>query len=301
MLLLSGVVVVVVVRIGAVGHRPEEVVEAAIALLGLAAVALDPFGHQVEDLRFEVHRPALGVAGVRLTRPASLEHPEVLGDGLDADVVGSRELGDGGVTDGQPGHDVASGRVGQGGEHPGELVASGGFVLVFNHLVQYHTPVSAVYSTTKLKKARDDQGGIRILGGIRLGFRDDPRPDPDLERTHRCLSAGRPVIPMMTKPSLRVIVVPVNVPLDGRAIAQLCAVVRDVLGDGAVETLACDLAAIADPDLSLIDALARMQLTARVAGGAIELRHPCPEVRDLLALTGLGGVLPLAVESEPER
>ena len=50
-------------RSDVVRHRPEDVVEAAVALLGLAAVALDPLGHQVEDLRFEVDRTALGLAG----------------------------------------------------------------------------------------------------------------------------------------------------------------------------------------------------------------------------------------------
>ncbi len=46
---------------GVVGRRGQDVVEAPVALLGLAAVALDPRRHQVEDLRLQVHRPALGL------------------------------------------------------------------------------------------------------------------------------------------------------------------------------------------------------------------------------------------------
>ena len=119
-----------------VRHRPEDVVEAAVALLGLAAVALDPLGHQVEDLRFEVHRAALGVPAAA-HQAGVLEHLEVLGDGLDGHVVRRGELVDGGVPDGQPGHHVAPGGVGQRREHPGERISRHACLLVFNHSVEH--------------------------------------------------------------------------------------------------------------------------------------------------------------------
>src|SRR3977135_2949351 len=46
-------------------RRGEHGVEAAVALLCLAPVALDPVVHQVEDLSLQVHRPWL-----RPSRPA---------------------------------------------------------------------------------------------------------------------------------------------------------------------------------------------------------------------------------------
>src|SRR5262245_25765794 len=50
------------VRWGVVGHRTKDLVEAAVALLGLPAVPLDPLGHQIEHLRFEMDRATLRLA-----------------------------------------------------------------------------------------------------------------------------------------------------------------------------------------------------------------------------------------------
>ena len=84
-------------------RRPRTTVLAAltsVTLLGLAPVALDPLGHQVEHLGFQVHGPALGLPGPG-HQARLLEHLEVLGDGLEADVVRRREGTDGGVTTGK--------------------------------------------------------------------------------------------------------------------------------------------------------------------------------------------------------
>ena len=51
------------------------------------------------------------------------------------------------------------------------------------------------------------------------------------------------------------------------------------------------------PDLTVVDALARMHLAARHAGGTIQLRRPSHQVQELLVLTGLDGVLTLAGEA----
>ena len=103
------------------GIDAQDVVEPAVALLGLAPVALDPLGHQVEDLRFEVHRAALGLPAAA-DQAGVLEHLEVLGHGLHGHVVGRGELVHGGVGDREPGHDVAPGGVGQRREHPGQRI-----------------------------------------------------------------------------------------------------------------------------------------------------------------------------------
>jgi anti-anti-sigma regulatory factor len=49
---------------------------------------------------------------------------------------------------------------------------------------------------------------------------------------------------------------------------------------------------IPDPDLRVVDALARLQLAARQVGGAIRLRNPCERLRALLDLAGLTSVFP---------
>lgn len=65
-------------------------------------------------------------------------------------------------------------------------------------------------------------------------------------------------------------------------------------GDGLV---LCDVAGIGPPGLAAVDVLARMQLTARRAGGRIRLRDPDPALRALLGLVGLA----FEVEGEIEE
>ncbi len=62
----------------------------------------------------------------------------------------------------------------------------------------------------------------------------------------------------------------------------------------------CDVAGIGPPGLAAVDALARMQLTARRAGGRIRLRDPAPALGALLRLVGLAfEVEGQAEEGEP--
>ena len=85
--------------------------------------------------------------------------------------------------------------------------------------------------------------------------------------------------------------VELETPASAEAIAALCRRVRSALlaTDNAV--LICDLRLVAEPDATVIDALARIQLTARRLGRSIELRHARPQIRDLVRLAGLAGVL----------
>jgi anti-anti-sigma regulatory factor len=76
-------------------------------------------------------------------------------------------------------------------------------------------------------------------------------------------------------------------------IALLCDRVRSVLGTRPHARLICDVGGIAEPDAVTVEALARMQLTARQLGGAIVLRNPCADLALLLDLCGLAVVLPL--------
>ena len=54
----------------------------------------------------------------------------------------------------------------------------------------------------------------------------------------------------------------------------------------------CDVAAV-EPSAATVDALARLQLTARRAGIELRLRNVSDELRELLVLVGLDEVLGL--------
>ena len=76
-------------------------------------------------------------------------------------------------------------------------------------------------------------------------------------------------------------------------IAPLCDRGRVLLEAADSEVVTCDVGAIVDPDASTIDALARLQLAARRLGRRIRLTHASGELMDLLALMGLGEIVPL--------
>lgn len=62
--------------------------------------------------------------------------------------------------------------------------------------------------------------------------------------------------------------------------------------DGDVVVAAFPLAAVARPDLGVVDRLARLQLAARRLGCSIRLRNPGEELCGLLELAGLDDVVP---------
>jgi ABC-type transporter Mla MlaB component len=71
--------------------------------------------------------------------------------------------------------------------------------------------------------------------------------------------------------------------------ADVPAMVVVVCGD--VEVASWPLAGWDRPDLSVVDELARWQLTARRLGCSIQLRGACVELLELLELVGLGDVV----------
>lgn len=87
------------------------------------------------------------------------------------------------------------------------------------------------------------------------------------------------------------------------AVRDLCERVRALLASGDAELVTCEVGDLMAPDATTVDALARLQLTARRSGGSIRLRHARRALCDLLALVGLEGVLPVRSELplEPER
>lgn len=60
--------------------------------------------------------------------------------------------------------------------------------------------------------------------------------------------------------------------------------------DGGVEVVLWRMDGLTDPDLAVVDSLARLQLAARRLGGSIRLRNPDDRLRDLLDLAGLSEV-----------
>jgi ABC-type transporter Mla MlaB component len=74
--------------------------------------------------------------------------------------------------------------------------------------------------------------------------------------------------------------------------AALCERARLLLGDGHHAVVVCNVGALTDADIETIEALARLQLTARRLGGTVRLRHASAELRELLHLAGLGAVVP---------
>ncbi len=55
------------------------------------------------------------------------------------------------------------------------------------------------------------------------------------------------------------------------------------------------------PDLATVEALCRFRLALADQGYAVEFRNASPGLRELLRLCGLGGVLPLVDQGQPEE
>ncbi|MFF5361278.1 STAS domain-containing protein [Streptomyces scabiei] len=100
------------------------------------------------------------------------------------------------------------------------------------------------------------------------------------------MSSGTPPgLPVVDATTPAVLVLPG--PLTRDEVPRLCAEVRAGLERTGGGTVVCDVAGIGPPGLAAVDALARMQLTARRAGGRIRLRDPAPALGALLRLVGL--------------
>lgn len=79
-------------------------------------------------------------------------------------------------------------------------------------------------------------------------------------------------------------------PLARAELPGLCARLAALLDGGAPRTVVCDVSGV-DPDAVLVDALARLQVTARAHGGEVQVRDASPALRDLVTFMGLEEVL----------
>ena len=77
-------------------------------------------------------------------------------------------------------------------------------------------------------------------------------------------------------------------PLDRDDIPELCDQLAMLIAFTGVTVVSCDVGDFDQPDMVLVDALARFQLTARRLGVHLELARASMSLRLLLALVGLG-------------
>ena len=77
--------------------------------------------------------------------------------------------------------------------------------------------------------------------------------------------------------------------------AGLCERARSLLAQRDDVPVYCDVGRIALVDAATVDALARLQLTARRCGCGFKLRHAARELQELIAYMGLAEALPVAV------
>ncbi|MCX4234076.1 STAS domain-containing protein [Streptomyces sp. NPDC020707] len=108
-------------------------------------------------------------------------------------------------------------------------------------------------------------------------------------------SAPHPGLPHVDAKTPAVLVLPGPVTKDD--VPRLCEAVRTRLQHPAAHVVVLDVKDLGPPGLTTVDALARMQLTARRAGGRLRLRAPDPALRALLALVAL----PFELEGQPEQ
>ncbi|MFN2490555.1 MAG: STAS domain-containing protein [Actinomycetota bacterium] len=124
-----------------------------------------------------------------------------------------------------------------------------------------------------LYREEDDEGRARLAA-------------PEQSRaTQRCALPPRP--------DPNAIVLVISGLIARTDIAALCERVRVLLERSDADLIVCDVGGVVDPDAVSVDALARLQLTARGLGRRLQVRHACDQLQELLALTGLRGVLPL--------
>ncbi|MHC0431157.1 STAS domain-containing protein [Streptomyces sp. O3] len=82
-------------------------------------------------------------------------------------------------------------------------------------------------------------------------------------------------------------------------VPRLCEQARAALDHSGAAELVCDAAALAAPDLTAVDALARLRTTTRRAGARMRVRDASTRLCELLLLVGLVEVLGEIEHREP--
>jgi ABC-type transporter Mla MlaB component len=87
---------------------------------------------------------------------------------------------------------------------------------------------------------------------------------------------------------------------DPAEVAALCERLRAELEERPGAQPACDVTSITHPDLTNVDALARLQLTARRVHRRLRVLGAGPELRELVDLVGLAGLVSAAEDLRVE-
>jgi ABC-type transporter Mla MlaB component len=107
-----------------------------------------------------------------------------------------------------------------------------------------------------------------------------PARAPEDDASEDGARAGTSVVMVLLGP-----IAPADVP-------ALCARLDGMLRHTGAGLATCDVGAVPDATVATVDALARLQLAAKRAGGRIRLRHASPQLRALLDLVGLADAIP---------
>ncbi len=101
------------------------------------------------------------------------------------------------------------------------------------------------------------------------------------------------MLPILPTPP-RAVICRLGPPIARADIPALCDRLRLLLGARPRTTVLCDVRALDAPDLTTVEALLRLQLTARRLGHGIRLCHVPERLGLLLTVTGLAEILPAA-------
>lgn len=110
------------------------------------------------------------------------------------------------------------------------------------------------------------------------------------------VDAQRMDAPRVPREPIAAVLIP-NGPIGRADIAALCERVRGLPAGSRADPIVCDVRGLAHSDATTVDALARLQLTARRLGRQVRLRDAGSELQGLLALMGLSDVLPCGAGS----
>ena len=89
------------------------------------------------------------------------------------------------------------------------------------------------------------------------------------------------------------LVLVIGAPIDRAGLPGLCERVLVLLEGSSAQEVVYDVGALADPDAVVVDALARLTLTARRLGRHIRLSNASEGLEDLLGFAGLCGAVGL--------
>jgi anti-anti-sigma regulatory factor len=107
---------------------------------------------------------------------------------------------------------------------------------------------------------------------------------------------------LRTIPESSAMVVEIGGRIDRADIPAMCERVRIALVESSADLVICDVGALTDPDCVAVDALARLQLTARRVGCRLRFRSVSSDLQALLCFVGLSDVIPPGASGlEPRR